>query len=204
MKKNLILLAALLLAYPAEQCFSQTAPKAPVAASVVGRNKHMVFATSPITSDKPVNATQKFKGTDFIYARIFFSSPVKEMLFLDTTAEGTAPVGLFVEDVTNHKSIYLAFDINNDEINHNAFSFDILPNPDNFTRPGKEFETGRLSNLITEESLEKKLAVFKFTYGDAVGYIQVDFRNCDLKAIVERDKLAYDKSKVEKQGEETK
>ncbi len=166
------------------------------------QNMHMVYARTPVTSNNPGNATQTFKGDDFIYARVFFSKTLKEVLFLEKNEDGVIPVDVFVEDLTNHSSLYISFDLSEDEMTKTFFDFDILPDPEHFLRPSKEFETGRFSYFLSESGLENKRPVFKFTIGDATGYIQVDFSGTNLQQVKERDLQAYQRAHQVRGGEE--
>ena len=170
--------------------------------SLLRQNLHMVFARTPVNSNQPGNATQTFKGDDFIYGRVFFSRPLKEVLFLEKNDEGVIPVDVFVEDLSNHASLYISFDLKEEEMSKTFFDFDILPDPENCQRNSKEFETGRFSYFLSDSGLEKKHPVFKFTIGDATGYIQVDFSGINLQQVKERDLQAYQRRHKEKPGEE--
>ena len=165
-------------------------------------NKHMVFARKPAESNKPGNASQTFKGDDFIYGRVYFDQSLKEALFLEKNDEGHIPADVYVEDLTNHHSLYISFDLKEEEMERNYFDFDILPDPAHTLRSSKEFETGRFSFFITAESLENRMAVFKFTIGDATGYMMVDFRNVNLQQVKARDYEAYQNAHVSVEGEE--
>jgi hypothetical protein len=166
------------------------------------QNMHMVFARTPVTSNNAGNATQTFKGDDFIYARVFFSKALKDVLFLEKNEEGVIPVDVFVEDLTNHSSLYISFDLSEDEMTKTFFDFDVLPDPEHCLRPSKEFATGRFSYFLSESGLENKRPVFKFTIGDATGYIQVDFSGTNLQQVKERDLQAYQRAHQVTEGDE--
>jgi hypothetical protein len=170
--------------------------------SALKPNKHMVFARKPAESNNPGNASQTFKGDDFIYGRVFFNQSLKEALFLDANEEGRIPIDVFVEDLTNNHSLYISFDLKNEELERNYFDFDILPDPAKTLRNSKSFETGRFSFFINAESLESLMPVFKFTVGDATGYIMVDFRGSNLQQIKARDHEAFKNAHVTVEGEE--
>ena len=170
--------------------------------SALKPNKHMVFARKPLESNRPGNATQTFKGDDFIYGRVFLDQPLKSALFLEKNDEGKIPIDVYVEDLTNHHSLYISFNLKEEEMERTYFDFDILPDPSNTLRESKEFETGRFSFFINGESLESLMPVFKFTVGDATGYIMVDFKGINLQQVKERDREAYKNAHVEVEGEE--
>jgi len=200
--KNFSIIILLLLGC---SCFAQDSSKTSQsyeAASKVKANKNMVFARTPSESNKPGNATQSFKGDDFIYGRVFFSQPLKEVLFLEKNDEGHIPTDVFVEDLTNHHSLYISFDLKEEEMDKNYFDFDILPDPARTLRNSKQFDTGRFSYFINEEALENRMPVFKLTIGDATGYFMVDFREINLQQVKARDLDAYKKAHVPTEGEE--
>jgi hypothetical protein len=170
--------------------------------SVMKPNKHMVFTRTPASSDKPGNASQSFKGDDFIYGRVFFNRSLKESLFLEENDEGRIPADVYVEDLTNHHSLYISFDLKAEEMEKNYFDFDILPDPEHTLRNSKEFDTGRFSYFINEEALENRMPIFKFTIGDATGYFQVDFKGINLQQVRARDLDAYRKAHVTVEGDE--
>ena len=201
MKYILLILAVVIYsaAYPQDTASIKKSHESP---HTLQANKHMVFARTPVKSNNPGNASQTFKGDDFIYGRVFFTQPLKDALFLEKNEEGTIPVDVFVEDLTNHSSLYIAFDLTEKEMNETFFDFDILPDPDHTMHPSKQFETGRFSYFLKEAGLEKKNPVFKFTVGDATGYIQVDFSGVNLQQVKDRDYQAYQKAHVVKEGEE--
>lgn len=194
-----------LLLFTAAWNFAQDASKINQEYEMKGslrQNRHMVFARTPLTINNPGNATQTFKGDDFIYARVFFSKPLNEVLFLEKNEEGVIPVDVFVEDLTNHSSMYVSFDLSEDEMTRAFFDFDVLPDPDHCLRPAKEFETGRFSYFLSESGLENKRPVFKFTIGDATGFIQVDFSGTNLQQVKERDFRAYQRAHRVREGDE--
>lgn len=168
----------------------------------IRRNLHMVFARTMMNSDNPGNATQTFKGDDFIYGRVFFQKPLKEVLFLEKNDEGVIPLDVYVEDLTNHASMYISLNLAGDEMEKTFFDFDILPDPEHWVRSSKEFETGRFSYFLSESGLENKRPVFKFTIGDATGYIQIDFSGINLQQVKERDRRAWQNAHKESEGEE--
>jgi hypothetical protein len=170
--------------------------------SALKPNRHMVFSRKPAESNNPGNATQTFKGDDFIYGRVFFDQSLKEVLFLESNDGGHVPLDVYVEDLTNKHSLYISFDLKEEELAKNYFDFDILPDPSHTLRNSKEFETGRFSFFINAESLESLMPVFKFTIGDATGYIMVDFRDINLQQIKARDMDAYKNAHVTVEGEE--
>lgn len=203
MNKYFVLLSLLFFSYAKN--FAQDTSKINQEYEMKGslrQNMHMVFARTPVTSNNPGNATQTFKGDDFIYARVFFSKALKDVLFLEKNEEGVIPVDIFVEDLTNHSSLYISFDLSEDEMTKTFFDFDVLPDPEHFLRPSKEFETGRFSYFLSESGLENKRPVFKFTIGDATGYIQVDFSGTNLQQVKERDFQAYQRAQQVRGGEE--
>ena len=208
MKKNImnryIVLLSLLIFHSAE-IFAQDTSKISQDYEMKGslrQNMHMVFARTPVTNNNPGNATQTFKGDDFIYARVFFTKPLKEVLFLEKNDDGVIPVDVFVEDLSNHSSLYISFNLIEDEMTKTFFDFDILPDPEHCLRPSKEFETGRFSYFLSESGLENKHPVFKFTIGDATGYIQVDFSGTNLQQVKERDLRAYERAHQVNEGVE--
>ncbi|MCX6275831.1 MAG: hypothetical protein NTV09_11560 [Bacteroidetes bacterium] len=203
MNRYLVLLS--LLFFSAAKNFAQDTSKINHEYEIRGslrQNMHMVFARTPVTSNNASNATQTFKGDDFIYARVFFSKPLKQVLFLEKNDEGVIPVDVFVEDLTNHSSLYISFDLSEDEMIKTFFDFDIFPDPEHCLRPSKEFETGRFSYFLSESGLENKRPVFKFTIGDATGYIQVDFSGTNLQQVKERDLQAYQRAHQVREGDE--
>lgn len=166
-------------------------------------NKHMVFARTPPGSNRPGNATQSFKGDDYIYARVFFDQSIQDALFLEAEEDqATVPADIYVEDITNHHSLYISLELEKSELSRHYFEFDVMPDPAHTTRASKEFETGRFSFFVSESSLENRKPIFKFTIGDATGYIQVDFENMNLQQIKARDFEAYEKALQVKEGEE--
>ncbi len=202
--KNIYLVLVLACGF-SYNAFSQDTAKikmAHEALSTVQRNLHIVFSRTPPTSNYPGNASQTYKGDDFIYGRVYFSKPLKDVLFLEKNTEGTVPVDVYVEDLLNHQSLYISFNLNEDELDKTFFDFDILPDPDHVLRTSKEFETGRFSYFLNAEGLENKRPVFKFTIGDAVGYIQVDFSSTNLQAVKQRDFAAYQKGLKATGGDE--
>ncbi len=202
MKTFKLLMPVMMIAFLSNGQDTGTIKQSYVASASVLANKHMVFANTPATTNSPGNASQTFKGDDFIYGRVFFSKPVKEILFLEKNEEGTIPVDVFVEDLSNHSSLYISFDLTEEEMNKNYFDFDILPDPAVTLRNSKEFETGRFSYFVSEAGLENKRPVFKLTVGDATGYFQVDFSGIDLQQIKDRDMQAYKNAHKVKEGEE--
>ncbi|MEO8086161.1 MAG: hypothetical protein ABI763_05050 [Bacteroidota bacterium] len=201
--KQLIILCGLLVGLlPSSAQDTSKIKQSSVAANSLQHNKHMVFARTPADTNNPGNASQTFKGDDFIYARVFFTQPLKEVLFLEKNDEGMIPIDVFVEDLTNHASLYISLDLTEEEMTKTFFDFDILPDPAHTLRNSKEFETGRFSFFVSESGLEKKNPVFKFTIGDATGYIQVDFTGINLQQVKARDLEAYKNAHKVKEGEE--
>jgi hypothetical protein len=200
-----VLLTLLIIGGLISPAFSQdvnSIRQADEAENSIQKNKHFVFARTPVITNRPGNASQSFKGDDFIYARVFFEQPLKEVLFLEKNDENFIPADIFVEDITNHHSLYISLDLTEEEMSKTFFDFDILPEPGHSLRAGKEFETGRFSFFVTESSLENRHPVFKFTIGDATGYIQIDYSGINLQQVKARDFEAYEKAHHVKDGEE--
>ena len=82
---------ALVLAFGfSYNAFSQDTAKIKMgheAASTIQRNLHIAFSRTPATSNSPGNASQTYKGDDFIYGRVYFSQPLKDVLFLEKNTE---------------------------------------------------------------------------------------------------------------------
>ena len=201
MKYFLILFFAILCNFCRAQDTSKIV-RAQEAQGILKANKHFVFTRTPAESNKPGNSSQSFKGDDFIYGRVFFNQSLKESLFLEKNDEGHVPADIYVEDLTNHHSLYISFDLKEEEMDKNYFDFDILPDPDHTLRNSKEFDTGRFSYFINEEALENRMPVFKFTIGDATGYMQVDFKGINLQQVKARDLEAFRKAHVTVEGDE--